>query len=224
METDDSLREDFVRSLRKLPLQAIREIRIPQPTAYKVLRKRLQFKPYIPQLVQQLSDNMQRKVFCEVDETFGDYLVFSDEATFHLSGKLNKKDVRIEGTEQPHVTVQVICDLPKVNAFCAVSKTKVYGPFFSAEATVTSSTYPDMLEPCLWPISIHTASRLDHYRPRNTLEDIRTPKLRKVNKSWSASSQYGSWSLFVFKEAKYIYMKMDILRWSQPDILNIKAV
>jgi hypothetical protein len=72
----------------------------------------------------------------EADETFGDYLVFSNEINFYLSRKAKKKNVLILGTEQPHVTVQVIRDSSKVNVFCAVSKTKVYSPFFG-EATVS---------------------------------------------------------------------------------------
>lgn len=63
-----------------------------------MLRKGFQFKPYGLHRVQQLSDeNMQRKAFCEdmierseFDEIFGDYLVYSNEATFHFSGKVNK--------------------------------------------------------------------------------------------------------------------------------------
>jgi hypothetical protein len=83
---------------------------------------------------------------CEIDKAVGDYLMFTDEATFCLAGKVNKKNIHIWGTEQSHVVVQVICDLPKVNMFFAVSKTKVHGPFFFAEATVGHKTYLDMLE------------------------------------------------------------------------------
>jgi hypothetical protein len=49
------------------------------------------------------------------------------------------------GTEKLHVTVQDFRDLPKANVFSAMSKTKVHGPF-SVEATVSSTTYLDMLE------------------------------------------------------------------------------
>jgi hypothetical protein len=48
-------------------------------------------------------------------------LVFSDEATFHLSGKVNRHNVRIWGTENPHATVQHERDSLKVNVFCAIS-------------------------------------------------------------------------------------------------------
>ena len=35
-------------------------------------------------------------------DNFLDELTFSDEATFHLSGKMNRHNYRIWGTEKPH--------------------------------------------------------------------------------------------------------------------------
>lgn len=90
-------------------------------------------------------------MYCEVDEAVGDYLVLSDDATFHLAGKVNKRNIHLWGTEQSHVVVQVICDLPKVTMFFPVSKTKVHGPFFFAEATISHKTYLNILEQWLRP-------------------------------------------------------------------------
>jgi len=42
-------------------------------------------------------------------------------------------------------------DSLKVNLFCALSQTKVYGPFFFAENTVTGVTYLAMLQNWLLP-------------------------------------------------------------------------
>ncbi|PNF14729.1 hypothetical protein B7P43_G08933 [Cryptotermes secundus] len=80
------------------------------------------------------------------DETFISRLIFSDEATFHLSGTVNRHNVRIWGTEQPHETVEHERDSPNVNVFSAVSQDKVYGPFFFEGNIVTGQTYPDMLQ------------------------------------------------------------------------------
>jgi hypothetical protein len=69
-----------------------------------------------------------------------DYLnkiVFGDKATSHLSGKVNRHNVRIWGTENPHETVEHMQDLPNLNFLCAVSSVKVYGPFCFAEPAVT---------------------------------------------------------------------------------------
>ena len=45
---------------------------------------------------------------------FDDRLVFSDKATFHLTGKVNKHNTRIWGTEHPHLTLEHVRDSPKV--------------------------------------------------------------------------------------------------------------
>ncbi|PNF20022.1 hypothetical protein B7P43_G05942 [Cryptotermes secundus] len=79
------------------------------------------------------------------DETFISLLIFSDEATFYLSGRVNRHNVRIWGTEHPHETVEHETDSPKMNVFCAVSQDKVY-----EENTVTGQTYLDMLQDWLF--------------------------------------------------------------------------
>jgi hypothetical protein len=71
--------------------------------------------------------------------------LFSDEATFEVNGKVNRHNVRVWGTENPHVTFEHERDSPKVNVFCAIPKEKVYGPFFFAENTVTGNSFLDML-------------------------------------------------------------------------------
>ncbi|PNF23796.1 hypothetical protein B7P43_G16593 [Cryptotermes secundus] len=94
----------------------------------------------------------KRMEFCDSmlemmeDETFISRLILSDEATFHLSGTVNRHNVRIWGTEHPHETVEHERDSPKVNVFCAVSQDKVYGPLFLEGNTVTGQTFLDMLQ------------------------------------------------------------------------------
>ncbi|CAM1310188.1 Uncharacterised protein g5380 [Pycnogonum litorale] len=81
----------------------------------------------------------KRKTFCEdmqeklEDDDFENRFIFSDEATFHTNGKVNKQNVRIWGEENPHATIEHQRDSPKVNVFCAISKNRVHGPFFSRE-------------------------------------------------------------------------------------------
>ncbi|PNF28684.1 hypothetical protein B7P43_G07888 [Cryptotermes secundus] len=117
----------FERSLRKSTNRASRELAIPQPTVWCVLTVRLHLKPYRLQLVQALTNNDKRKrmEFCDsMLEMMEDELIFSGEATFHLSGTVNRHNVRIWGTEHPHETVEREKDSPKVNVFCAVSQDK----------------------------------------------------------------------------------------------------
>jgi len=64
------------------------------------------------------------------EEGFHDRVVFSDESTFHISGKVNKHNVRIWGTENPLEIVQHERASPKINVFCAMSTERFMGLFF----------------------------------------------------------------------------------------------
>jgi hypothetical protein len=55
------------------------------------------------------------------DDEFATRLIFSDEATFHLSGKVDRHNVRVCGTENPHATTEHQRDSPKLNVFCSIS-------------------------------------------------------------------------------------------------------
>ena len=85
-------------------------------------------------------------------EGFIESLVFSsDEATFHLSGKVHKHNVRIWALENPNSYVEHVCNFPKVNVFCTISHEKVYGTFFFFKVTATGNSYLDMLQLWLLP-------------------------------------------------------------------------
>lgn len=150
----EQVRTAFQRSPRKSIRRASRELQCPTTTVWRVLRRRLHMTPYKLQLVQQLKDTDKpaRRDFCIAmqqkmeDDGFDDRLVFSDEATFHVNGKVNKHNTRIWGTENPHELLEHQRDSPKVTVFCAMSKKAVYGPFFFERATVNGETYLDMLE------------------------------------------------------------------------------
>jgi hypothetical protein len=104
------IQERFESSPCKSTRRASRELGIPQPTVWRVLRRRLQFKPYRLQLVQALrpKDKRKRVEFCNrmlqnmEDDTFLPLLIFSDEATFHPSEKVNRQNVRLWGLQNPH--------------------------------------------------------------------------------------------------------------------------
>ena len=64
------------------------------------------------------------------ENDFIERLIFYDEAAFLISVKVNVHNVRIWGTEQPHVQIEHQRDCPKVNVFCAVSREKVARPIF----------------------------------------------------------------------------------------------
>ncbi|XP_033610354.1 uncharacterized protein LOC117282915 [Cryptotermes secundus] len=85
------------------------------------------------------------------DELFLPRVIFSDEATFHLTGKVNRHNARIWGLQNACVTLEHVRDSPKVNVFCAIILMKVYGPFFFDENTVTGVTYLRILQNWLVP-------------------------------------------------------------------------
>lgn len=159
-ETIERVRDSFIRSPKKSVRRASQQLQIPKSTVWKIARKRLQLFPYKLQMVHKLQpgDPAKRLSFCEnfmamieEDEGLPDRIVMSDEATFHLSGKVNRHNVRIWRSENPHAVIQIERDSPKVNVFCAVSKRRVFGPFFFVENTINGNIYLDVLQNWLMP-------------------------------------------------------------------------
>lgn len=134
---------------------ASRELNIPKSTVHKILRKRLGYYPYKLQLVHQLkpNDKPRRLAFAtdmldRIDDepTFLSRICFSDEATFHTCGKVNKHNCRIWGTQNPHQVLEYERDSPKINVWCGIMRNKVVGPFFFIENNINGVIYQDMLE------------------------------------------------------------------------------
>lgn len=134
---------------------ASRQLGIPRTTIAQVLHKRLQFQPYKVQLLQALhGDDKPRRFNFTVEmleriDANADFLrniIFTDEATFHVSGVVNRQNLRIWGTENPHHVVETIRDSPKVNVWCGLMCDRIIGPFFFAEPTVTKESYLDMIQ------------------------------------------------------------------------------
>ncbi|PNF44136.1 hypothetical protein B7P43_G03180 [Cryptotermes secundus] len=78
------------------------------------------------------------------DETFLNRVCFSDEAAFHVSGKLNTHNVRIWRSENPHVTRELQRDSPKAHV-CEIMCNRIIGPFFFDEPSVTANVCLDLL-------------------------------------------------------------------------------
>ena len=62
-------------------------------------------------------------------------LIFGDEATLYISGKVNPHKVSIWGPENPQEILEHHHDSPTINVFCAVFLRIVYGPFIFGENT-----------------------------------------------------------------------------------------
>ena len=79
-----------------------------------VFRGRLLSKPYRLQLVQTLrpKDKRKRMEFCDrglqnmEEDTFLQRLIFSDEVTFNLTGKVNRHNVGLWGVQNPEEALE----------------------------------------------------------------------------------------------------------------------
>jgi hypothetical protein len=98
-----------------------------------------------------LTDQLNKFQFGARLEPAMNKLVISDEATSHLSGRVNWHSLRIWGSENPRQSFEHERDSPKFNVFAAVSREKLYGPFIFIERTVTGIIYLDMLREWLMP-------------------------------------------------------------------------
>ena len=119
--------EQICQTLLQSPKKSIRrtsmETLIPPTTIWQVVRKHLVMKPYKLQLIQAITadDKQKHKQFCvdmqeKLEENeFNKCLVFSDKATFHMNGKVNRHNVHIWSKENPNVTIEHARDSPKVN-------------------------------------------------------------------------------------------------------------
>jgi hypothetical protein len=108
-------------------------------------------------VIPQIAVYTKQLVFCEKvlgimerDEGLSKRIIFSEETTSHLSGKVNRHNIWIWGSEKPVPVVEMECDSPKVNVFCAVSRRCVFRPFF-VEKSVTGQVYLKMLQKWLMP-------------------------------------------------------------------------
>lgn len=163
-ERVEDVRTAFTRSPRKSTRRASRELQMPRTTLQRVLHKRLRLYAYKVQILHEIKpqDRPQRQNFAadileriNQNNDFLSLVMFSDESTFHVSGKVNRHNVRIWGSENPHVVQEHIRDSPKVNVWCGLMKDMIIGPFFFIEPTVTGITYLDMLEQYAFPQIAH---------------------------------------------------------------------
>ena len=121
------------------------ELGIPQPTVWRVLRRHLTIQPYKLHMMQahRAGDSAKLVGFSSTiardmeDDNFLTRLIFSDQATYLISGKGKRLNVRIWGLKNPQEILQHQRDSPKVNVLCTVSLRKVYEPFFFEENAIS---------------------------------------------------------------------------------------
>jgi len=97
------------------------ELQMPQSSVWRILRKRLRVRGYWLQLLQVLNpqDHNFRFHFCVdfqqrlEEDGFAEKLVFNDEVTFRVCGKVNRHNLCFWGTDNPHATMEHVHDSPK---------------------------------------------------------------------------------------------------------------
>lgn len=64
---------------------------------------------------------------------FANRLLFTNKANFHLCGKVKRHDLCFWCTENLHATLAYGCDSSKVNVFCAITNSSVFGQVSSGK-------------------------------------------------------------------------------------------
>lgn len=144
----------FVRYPSRSLRRAEQDLNIPRSSIHDILRNRLHMFPYKLQVVQQLEDGdytarIEFAQWClqniQGDSSFLNRVIYSDECVFHVDGKVNKHNVRIWGTENPHERREVARDSEKVTVWCAMSANQVFGPYYFDSPIVTGESYKQLL-------------------------------------------------------------------------------
>lgn len=124
------------------------------------IMKSEKIRPYKIKYTQELAedDPDRRLQFCEIieekkniDPNFVNKIVFSDEATFCLNGKVNRHNCRIWSRRNPHWMREVHTQRPqKINVWAGVINSHLIGPFF-IYGTLNGARYLDLLRDNIVP-------------------------------------------------------------------------
>ena len=105
-------------------------------------------------MVQELTgdDDDRRLQFCELirlrvqgNENFHKLIIFSDEATFHVNGSMNKYNLHYWSVENPHAKMEHFQDRHSVTIWCMLDSSGVIEYDISHE-TMNSVRYCHILE------------------------------------------------------------------------------
>ena len=137
--TVERVRQCFSNDSKQSLRRAAAELQLAKSSVHRILHNELGFSCYKIQVLQELklADYGSREDFAFLmleknaqDPDFLSRVIFSDEATFCLSGKVNRQNLRIWSTENPHEFRQHIRDTPRLNVWCAMARNQIIGPFF----------------------------------------------------------------------------------------------
>jgi len=150
----------FTRSPRKSTCQAARESGLMRHTVLTVLKKVLNFHPWKPHYMQELTpaDCDRRMEYVELmlgwhedwPKLF-ENILWSDEAVFHVSGFVSRHNCHYWAAHDPEVTVEKMQNRPKVTMWCRMMATRVIGPYLLRD-TMNAERYLQMLQDYVWPV------------------------------------------------------------------------
>ncbi|XP_057675297.1 uncharacterized protein LOC130905701 isoform X2 [Corythoichthys intestinalis] len=155
----DAVRQSVLRSPQRSARKHASALGLSARSVRRILHEDLKFHPYKLAMVQELNprDFIARENACEVllglpDDTL---IFFSGEAHFHLSGSVNKPNMRYWCPENPRELHQRPLHALHVTVWCALSRVGIIGPWFFEEneevVSVTPDRYVNMINECFLP-------------------------------------------------------------------------
>ena len=117
-------------------------------TVYQIL-KELHMRPYIPRRRHALNedDPSRRMEWCEMwmglmtaNSTVSDSMLWSDEASFHLSGSVNRHNCVYWREDMPEHSVDLPVNSPGITVWVGMSSSALIGPVFFKERVTGGAT------------------------------------------------------------------------------------
>jgi hypothetical protein len=170
-ENIERVRQAVLRSPRRSAVRQATALNLSDRSIRRILHVDLGFHPYKIQMVQELRplDFPARLQFCRDflalvgnNRDVLNNLIMSDEAHFHLTGSVNKQNMRYWSVEQPHEKHERPLHSERVTVWCGVSVFGILGPYFFEEegrtVTVNSQRYLAMIDMFV-PAELHRLGR-----------------------------------------------------------------
>ena len=157
-EVADEVAAAVTQSPQKSAVRLSAELDISRTSLRRIL-KESGYKMYHPKLIHGLleDDSDRRLQMCEQfinqhdnDPALFNKIMWSDEASFKISGMINRHNCVIYATENPHLTFEKQLNQPGITVWGALSADGLMGPYFFQD-TVNSDRYYQMLNEYVFP-------------------------------------------------------------------------
>ncbi|XP_064470085.1 uncharacterized protein LOC135384831 [Ornithodoros turicata] len=177
--------------------RAARLFSVSTSTVRKALKSHA-FRPYKMQLVHAMNeDDYARRVqFCidelsriEANPLHLQFLLFSDEATFHINGHVNRHNCRYWSRNNPNLLLEQPVQSPKTTVWCGLWREGIVGPFFF-DGTVPGENYLTMLQREFLPefASLHMQKEVCIF-----MQDGAPPHFASEVRDWLTETSPGRW-------------------------------